>query len=310
MSPQGGEPASPRTPDETTLDPGMADAQAGAAADPGPAFGAFAVHRFTPRTMRRMHWHGHIEANWLERARMAYDIGGREVVVPEGRLALFWASVPHRAASITPLGPGPLLHNVYMPLDDVLLMPGIDRVRARLLAGEVLALDPEACDDRTVRRWRRDAASPDPGMRSLAIAEFHGALRRAEIGGAFVTLGPDAPDVAGGRRGVTMTHVVTMLRTVIDRLDQPLTVAEIAAPTGLNPNYASNLFASAMRVPLKSFVVRLRLSRAEALLMETDASVQAIAFASGFGSVAQFYAAFRARHGMPAGEFRRRAGER
>lgn len=56
----------------------------------------FGFRRHRPEIMNESHWHGHIEINYLFDCSADYLIDGRKVPVPEGRMLLFWASIPHQ----------------------------------------------------------------------------------------------------------------------------------------------------------------------------------------------------------------------
>ena len=56
----------------------------------------FSCVRWTPTTMSRSDRHNEIELNLLEGGRLVYLMGGQKVVVPAGRLAVFWAGIPHQ----------------------------------------------------------------------------------------------------------------------------------------------------------------------------------------------------------------------
>jgi transcriptional regulator GlxA family with amidase domain len=56
---------------------------------------------------------------------------------------------------------------------------------------------------------------------------------------------------------------------------------------------------------VNEYVTHCRLAEARRLLLTTDASVNDIAFAAGFGSVSQFYAAFQSACDEPPGEYRK-----
>jgi transcriptional regulator GlxA family with amidase domain len=58
------------------------------------------------------------------------------------------------------------------------------------------------------------------------------------------------------------------------------------------------LFSRTMRLPMKRFVIRMRLIRARALFMESSAAIATVADQSGFLSMSQFYQHFRAACGL------------
>ena len=73
---------------------------------------------------------------------------------------------------------------------------------------------------------------------------------------------------------------------------EEITIKEIADAVGLNPRYMMRLFHSHSAMSVWEYVVRLRISHAQRLLITTNRKITDIAFASGFGSSAAFYAAF------------------
>jgi AraC-like DNA-binding protein len=124
-------------------------------------------------------------------------------------------------------------------------------------------------------------------------------LRRAALIGWEELLPPWIEPVHGASRQATPTrYVVAMVRHILENLSEPLTVADVARVADLHPNYALNLFTSIMRVPIRKFIVRMRLVRARALLFESNLSIANVAFQSGFNSSSQFYAQFRRAYGV------------
>ena len=75
--------------------------------------------------------------------------------------------------------------------------------------------------------------------------------------------------------------------------------------TGLHENYALSLFSRTMQVPLKQFIIRMRLMRARALLVESSTAISSVAEQCGFCSMTQFYAQFRAGYGMSPAALRK-----
>ena len=88
-----------------------------------------------------------------------------------------------------------------------------------------------------------------------------------------------------------------MVRFILENLDKPLKNADITVMTGLHENYALGLFTRIIHIPLKQFVLRMRLMRARALLVESALAVTSVAEASGFTSISQFYHQFKMAYG-------------
>jgi AraC-like DNA-binding protein len=66
------------------------------------------------------------------------------------------------------------------------------------------------------------------------------------------------------------------------------------------------LFRRECGMSIWQYLIRLRISNAELLLLTTDKTVLNIALESGFGSLARFYAAFTKECGVSPGEYRKR----
>lgn len=267
--------------------------------DPSRAFGDFAIRVLQPQPMDAPHWHGHVEINMLAGAAMDYDFDGARVCVADGGAALFWAGVPHRASSVRATGAAePSLTNIYLPLDAFLLMPHVGALQQAVLSGGVIAVPPALIDAGRLARWRADLAAGTAERQALVKMELNAALRRLTLDGLTFLLRP-ADDGANGRKAAASNarHVVAMVRVIIENLGRPLSNAEVTRVTGLHMNYALALFSSVMRIPLKRFIIRMRLARARALLTESDLPAATIAAQSGFGSLSQFYEAFRAAYG-------------
>jgi len=61
---------------------------------------------------------------------------------------------------------------------------------------------------------------------------------------------------------------------------------------------------------MKRFIIRMRLIRARALLVESPLAISAVAEMSGFTSLSQFYAHFRAGYGVSPHALRTRTALR
>lgn len=264
------------------------------------AIGRFGMRLFEPRLMETPHWHGHVEGNFLTGGAMTYLMEDQEIEVPPGRLILFWANTPHQLVRLSPSGEGPFrLANIYLPMDVFLFMPHIVPLQVTLMSGGLVAFEPALLSEAQVATWYRDYRSGQAERRDLLLMELNAMLRRAVLQPLDVLRIP-----LGNLEGAEhpqrsrVAHVVAMLRFILENLSQPMTNADVARVTGLHETYALSLFTQVVRMPMRRFIIRMRLLRARALLMESNATVASVALQAGFPSLSQFYDHFVRTYGV------------
>lgn len=264
------------------------------------AFGRFGIRIFDPVVMSQPHWHGHIEANFANDFEMEYLVDGQTLTLPANRLVVFWAGVPHQLTRVRQVGQGPFkLCNIYLPLDAFLMMNHIAGLQVALLGGGMIVLPEALCSADQLRRWYADYRSGDFERAEVVKMELNALFRRAALEQpSFLRL---PQHEVGGDRALSsahIRHVIAMVRHVLENLEKPLRNGDITAVTGLHENYALSLFTRIMQVPLKQFVIRMRLMRARALLVESSMAIATVVESSGFSSVSQFYHQFREAYGL------------
>lgn len=274
---------------------------------PGVAYGRFAMKQFKPDTMEAPHWHGHVEFNLLTGNAMRYDYDGRDVVVPEDRIVAFWAGVPHRLIRFEdPYHGGMSLTNLYMPVDTFLFMPHVSQLQVALLGGAVVMLPQSSLANSTFYQWLEDYRSDNPERREILRTELNAALRRSQLDGLeFLSLPDRMAQESHSSSSRQITQLVAMIRYILENLAEPLTTAEVAKVVRLHPNYASSLFAKTLHIPMKRFIIRMRLLRARAILIDGSDAINHVAEESGFSSMSQFYEHFRSAYGMSPHQMRR-----
>jgi AraC-like DNA-binding protein len=262
------------------------------------AIGRFGMRVFTPCVMDQPHWH--IEVNFLSGGSMRYDVNGEIIDVPEGELVLFWAGIPHQLTEMRQSGSGaPRLTNIYLPVDTFLFMPHIAKLQVALLGGAIVCLPAALCGAEHLGRWYRDYRSNDVERIEVMKMELNAVLRRA-LTQDLIYLRPPLAEAEEGRSpsSAHIRHVIEMVRFILENLAEAITNADVAKVTGLHQNYALSLFSRTMRVPMKKFIIRMRLLRARALLMESALAIGKVAESCGFASISQFYTHFKTAYGM------------
>ena len=262
-------------------------------------FGRFGMRIFRPMLMDQAHWHGHVEANFLQSGYMNYVMDGEEILIPPRRLVIFWAGVPHRLHQVSSeTTQESKLCNIYLPLDEFLSMPHIARLQTELLSGAIVSIPANLCNWAGLERWYNDYRDRKSEQLDLIKMELNAILRRASLTNFEYLRNPYRSDSSSEAvTSIHVRHVVAMVRYVLENLEKNLSNQAVTRVTGLNLNYAMGLFSQTMRLSLKKFVIRMRLLRARSLLVESDTAISNIALECGFGSVTQFYHHFAAAYG-------------
>lgn len=238
-----------------------------------------------PDVMPAFHRHKEVELNWVASGEMTYLFGGARTVLGPGRLAVFWAAIPHR---VTHLAPGTQFYCVHLPLSLFLRwrLPG--GLTERLLGGEMVR-EPDAADrDRLqFEQWQRDMKDPAPEVRHAVHLELEARLCRLAR-----RLAPAGSSPAPPADTRTVSKVEEMAGWMGEQYAEAITAADVARAVGLHPKYAMSLFRRHCGMTLGEYLTQQRLSQAQRLLVTTDRKIIDIAFAAGFGSVSRFYEAF------------------
>jgi len=109
-----------------------------------------------------------------------------------------------------------------------------------------------------------------------------------------------APSIAENDR----TRIDAVSRFIFDHADEPLRLEDAADVAHLSASAFSRFFRRATGKSFVRYVNELRVARACRRLSETDDSIAAIAFESGFGNLANFNRRFLEIKGMRPREFR------
>lgn len=123
---------------------------------------------------------------------------------------------------------------------------------------------------------------------SEAAALFRGHLLKVRLSGA-------------GRR-IEIQQVEDYIRT---HLDENLSLQTLSSQVGLSPNYLNHLFREEMHETLKSYVMRIRMETAAAMLRGSDMRINEIARQVGFPTARYFSDAFSKYYGVIPKDYRK-----
>jgi AraC-like DNA-binding protein len=273
-----------------------------------PEFAAygFTCQRWTPVLMERADRHNEIELNLLERGSLTYLLGGNTVTIPAGRLAVFWAGIPHQIISSKDKTE---YYVATIPLAWFLQcrFPA-HFVDAILHALVVLDPDPQTrgADLEMFERWVHDFEGPNRLRQHVAFLEIEARLFR------FALAVPASNAVAAGSKtapkfiqvgGLNRAEKIALY--IAQHYTEPLTSEQISRAVGLHPNYAMTLFKKAMGMTIVDCLTQHRVSHAQRLLATTDDLIIEVAYSAGFGSLSRFHDAFKRWCGCPPKQYRK-----
>jgi len=248
------------------------------------------------------HQHLDVELNLAEEAPARYLLGGRAHEVPPGCLFAFWAGHPHHLLEYPRERPV-LLHWITVPLAWLHEWGFDGRFLGALLRGELVADAGMHGDPARMREWTTliEAGGEE---RLIALHEVHARMRRMQ---RSWLAGKSLPSE---RQEHLPQPVQRMLSALLAGYRDDCGAETVAAAAGLHPNYAMTVFRRSCGMTIHRYLVELRLTHAQRLLLTTDRSIIDIAQDSGFGSPSRFYAAFKRRWGIPPAAYRERRPER
>jgi AraC family transcriptional regulator, melibiose operon regulatory protein len=267
----------------------------------------FTCELWTPVPMKRADRHNEIELNLLKHGSLTYLLGGNTVTIPAGRLAIFWAAIPHQIISSKDkteyyVATIPLAWFIQCQFP-------AHFVDAILHARVVLDPEPQARggDLEMFERWVHDLEKPNPQQRRIAFLEIESRLLR------FAQAVP--PEIAERRvckpgqlmiETSGLNRVEQMALFIAQHYTDKITADQISKAAGLHPNYAMALFKKALGITLIDCVTQHRVSHAQRLLATGDEKVIEVALDSGFTSLSRFHEAFKKCCGCSPKEYRKK----
>lgn len=260
--------------------------------------------RGKPGIMAVSHWHAQIEINYIESGSASYEMCGRRFDIGPGELALFWGGLPHRLADFEE---GTPMEAIHLPLLQFFRLRLPEDIREKLLRGAVLIATERNEEDRyTFARLCNYFRSGDDSRRRHATEELLLRIERIALENyKLIELsapqegGSETPDQKG------FGKIRQILEFVAENFREDIDATTIAGSACLHPKYVMSMFKKSTGVTLHQYLLLLRLSYAQALLLRDEGSVLNIAMDSGFGSLSNFNRCFRKHTGLNPTEFKR-----
>jgi AraC-like DNA-binding protein len=255
----------------------------------------FTCELWDPVPMPRPDRHNEVEINLLRSGSLTYLLGGQRTTIKAGRIAMFWAAIPHQIVAWEGTKP---YFVVTLPLGWFLAAGLPSEFAQGVLKGEIVTDNrPMKTDDASFQQWERDLRAKDGARERAALLEIQARLLRLAL------VSPKRPRSRAPDPRLSRADQIACY--IAQNYDRPLTADGIAKANGLHPNYAMNLFRQAFGTTMSDFIVQHRISHAQRLLVTTSDPVAEIAFASGFQSLSRFNEAFTRACGCPPREYRK-----
>ncbi len=252
------------------------------------------------------HFHPEIELTLILSGRGKRFVGDDIANFAAGDLCLLGTNLPHCWLS------DPEPDGTYAPcesvvvqfLPDCLGMGLFDRPETRGIARLLQQADRGLCftgeiRDRVDAVLRQIDRQP-PFERMITLLETLSVLSTATEVQPLSSLG-FAPSVTFSDQ----RRIDDVSRFILDHLTEPLRLEDAAGVAHLSASAFSRFFRRATGKSFVRYVNELRVARACRLLTETEQSITAIAFESGFGNLANFNRRFREIKQLRPREFRK-----
>lgn len=98
--------------------------------------------------------------------------------------------------------------------------------------------------------------------------------------------------------------VVSAKEFLQSRIEQPVSLEEVAQHVHVSPFHFCRLFKKATGMTFTEYVARIRVEKAKTLLVDPSVRISEVVFAAGFGSIPRFNSVFKRYVGMPPTRYR------
>jgi transcriptional regulator GlxA family with amidase domain len=134
------------------------------------------------------------------------------------------------------------------------------------------------------------------------IRARHGQAIALDVASVFIydefrAAGDPQPMVSFGRLDVNEPRVAAAIRIMEERIEQPVSIPNLARKAGIGQRMLETLFLRAVGMTPRDYYGLLRLNAGRRLVLDSHRSITEIAAQTGFGSASAFARSFRARFG-------------
>ncbi|MGI9242522.1 MAG: helix-turn-helix domain-containing protein [Verrucomicrobiales bacterium] len=147
---------------------------------------------------------------------------------------------------------------------------------------------------------------PNGERRELSGTRFEAALTLVKT--FAIQLGELAGRILLEQQAAEPAAITKAKQYILEKLDEPLKLDEVAAQVRVSPFYFCKLFKSTTGMTFTEFVNRQRIERAKRRLLDPSERITEIAYDIGYQSLSQFNRSFLRIVGESPTQFRKRMG--
>ncbi len=256
-----------------------------------------------PPLMLKPHWHAQVEVNFVVAGSLHYLMGDHYIELQAGELCLFWGGQPHQ---LDDKSDDAFYAGAHLPLVHFFRLRLPTDVMGRLMKGDVLVTSATDEADRVnFARWYRSARQGGPAETQHAVDELLLRIERIRFDPYRIVGDCESALESEGADQQTSRAIARICDFIATNFLHDIDSMDIAAAADLHPKYAMAVFKKSTGMTMNEYVTLLRLSYAQARLLQEEASVLHVAMESGFGSLSAFNKAFRKIAGKSPSDFRR-----
>ncbi|MEO8884263.1 MAG: helix-turn-helix domain-containing protein [Devosia sp.] len=258
----------------------------------------------SPCIMPRPHWHAQVEVNLVYEGGVHYRMATHDLHLTAGQFCIFWGGLPHQALSTQP---DTNFVAIHLPLVHFFRLRFSSDFVDRITHGAAIVVTGSEGDPQAFRRMTEFMQSSEPLRREHGVNELLVRLERLNfepfdvVGEAAVGTSERKPD------GSSYRSIVRICDYMTDNFRNDIGSADIASSVDMHPKYAMTMFKRSTGMSLNENLTLLRLSFAQALLLDYSVTILDVALESGFGTVGAFNQAFRKFMQQSPTQFRRGA---
>ncbi len=100
------------------------------------------------------------------------------------------------------------------------------------------------------------------------------------------------------------SRICEILDLIATEFHHPLSIAKLARKVGLSASQLQRLFRRHLGMPPTTYLIRIRMDRARALLLSTRLAVKEVSVEAGYHDVSHFSKAFKRQYGQTPTRYR------